>query len=334
MRTHHAPHANALPSPPREIRHLHTMQVTNYKAFWDDKASTTVGALIAVDGSASEDVARLTGAYTARQVAAALDLKPTDRVLELGCGVGRIGLEIAPKVARWEGTDISANMIAVARERLAHRSNVGFTELKRSRLDGIADASIDKAYCVAVFIHMDKEDFFLYLEEIARVLKPGGVFFFDTWNLASDVGWRRFMLEVGQHRNADPSQRKDVARNQFSTPEEVRAFAMHAGLVPLMTMSDSPWVQMVALKRGGGVDADALRASLEARRASIAYTPLWTELFDRMIAVAHAGAPPSTLLDGLDDDSRGEEIPMFRTWYLDLWRHNEAHWGPVPTIGR
>ena len=195
------------------------MQVTNYKAFWDDKASTTVGALLAVDGSASEDVARLTGAYTARQVASALDFQPTDRVFELGCGVGRIGLQIAPKVAYWEGADISANMLDVARARLAAQKNVGFTELKRSRLDGIPDASFDKAYCVAVFIHMDKEDFFLYLEELARVLKPGGVLYFDTWNLASKVGWRRFMLEVEQHRNADHTLRKDVARNQFSTPE-------------------------------------------------------------------------------------------------------------------
>ncbi len=161
----------------------------------------------------------------------ALDFKPTDRVFELGCGVGRVGLQLAPKVARWEGADISANMLDVARSRLAAQGNVGFTELKRSRLDGIADASFDKAYCVAVFIHMDKEDFFLYLEEIARVLKPGGLLYFDTWNLASKVGWRRFMLEVDQHRNSDPSQRKDVARNQFSTPEEVRTFTRACGLL-------------------------------------------------------------------------------------------------------
>jgi len=306
------------------------MQVTNYKAFWDDKASTTIGALLAVDGSASEDVARLTGAYTARQVSSALEFARTDRVLELGCGVGRIGLQLAPKVGHWEGADISKNMIDVARSRLAGQDNVGFTELKRSRLDGVADASFDKAYSVAVFIHMDKEDFFLYVEELARVLKPGGLLYFDTWNLASKVGWRRFMLEVDQHRNADPSQRKDVARNQFSTPQEVLAFLEHAGFEPLLVMSDSPWVQVVALKPGGGVDADALRASLERRRDRIAYTPLWTELFDRMLAVAHSGAPPQTMLDGLGDDSRGEEIPMFRTWFLDLWRHNQAHWGPPP----
>ena len=306
------------------------MQVTNYKAFWDDKASTTTGALIAVDGSASEETARLTGAYTAKQVTSALDLAPTDRVLELGCGVGRIGLEIAPKVAHWEGADISANMIDVARQRLSRLDNVGFTELKRSQLVGLDDASFDKAYCVAVFIHMDKEDFFLYLQELARVLKPGGVLFFDTWNLASAVGWRRFMLEVEQHRNADHAQRKDVARNQFSTPQEVGAFLKGAGFETMLMMSDSPWVQAVALKPGGGVDAAKLRADLESRVATIAYTPLWTELFDRMLAVAHAGDPPQTMLDGLGDDSRGEEIPMFRQWFLDLWRHNKSHWGPPP----
>lgn len=306
------------------------MEPSSYKSFWDDKASTTTGAFIAVDGSATEDVARLTGAYTARQVACALDLQPDDRVLELGCGVGRIGRELAPKVAHWEGADISANMLGVARERLAGFGNVGLTELRRSSLEALPSASFSKAYCVAVFIHMDKEDFFLYLEELARVLEPGGLVFFDTWNLASDVGWRRFALEVGQYRNADPSQRKDVARNQFSTPEEVRAFTRHAGFEPLAMFSDSPWVQTVAIKPGGRRDTAAERTRVLRNAARIAYTPLWTELFDAMIRVTGEGLPPKVMLDALGDDDRGEEIAMFRVWYRELWRHNEAHWGPLP----
>jgi SAM-dependent methyltransferase len=306
------------------------MEPTNYKSFWDNKASTKTGAFIAVDGSANEDVARLTGAYTARQVECALALTPADRVLELGCGVGRIGRELAPKVAHWEGTDISQNMLGVARERLAAFSNVGFTELKRSSLEGLASASFSKAYCVAVFIHMDKEDFLLYLEEIARVLEPGGLFFFDTWNLAHPVGWRRFALEVGQYRNVDPSQRKDVARNQFSTPEEVRIYLDHCGFDLLEMYTDSPWVQSVAIKRGGTRDAAAERARVRRDAARIAYTPLWTELFDAMIRVTGEGLPPQAMLDALGDDARGEEIAMFRTWFRELWRHNEQHWGPMP----
>lgn len=306
------------------------MAASNYKNFWDDKASTRTGAFIAVDGSANEEVARLTGAYTARQVAAALALQPSDRVLELGCGVGRIGRELAPKVAHWEGADISANMLGVAKERLAGLANVGLTELRRSRFDTLADASFSKAYCVAVFIHMDKEDFLLYLEDLARVLEPGGLLFFDTWNLAHPVGWRRFALEVGQHRNADPSQRKDVARNQFSCPEEVRLFLEHSGFELLAQYGDSPWVQSVAMKRGGDRDAAAERARLQRDAARIAYTPLWTELFDAMIRVTGEGLPPQAMTDALGDDSRGEEIAMFRVWYRELWRHNAAHWGPMP----
>ena len=302
----------------------------SYKTFWDDKASTTKGALLAVDGSANEDVLRLTGAYSARQVTTALDLQPTDRVLELGCGVGRIGHLLAPKVAHWEGADISANMLRVAKERLAAHGNVGFTELARTSLAPIADASMDKAYCVAVFIHMDKEDFYLYLEELARVVKPGGLVYFDTWNLASKIGWRRYALEVAQYRGADIGTRKDVARNQFSTPDEVRAFLEHAGFEILLVLSDSPWVQAVARRKGGNGDGSALRERLQAQAQQIAYTPLWTELFDTLIKVTTEGMSPQTALDMMADASRGEEVPMFRAWFLELWRANEQHLGKAP----
>jgi len=302
----------------------------SYKTFWDDKASTTKGALLAVDGSANEQVLQLTGAYSARQVETALDLHKSDRVLELGCGVGRIGHLLAPKVAHWEGADISANMLRVAKERLAAHGNVGFTELARTTLAPIADASIDKAYCVAVFIHMDKEDFYLYLEELARVVKPGGLIYFDTWNLASKVGWRRYALEVAQYRGADIGTRKDVARNQFSTPDEVRAFLEHAGFETLLVLSDSPWVQAVARRKGGNEDSSGTRERLQGQAQRIAYTPLWTELFDTLIKVTTEGMPPQAALDMMADASRGEEVPMFRAWFLELWRANEQHWGQAP----
>lgn len=303
----------------------------NYKAFWDQKASTKQGALLAVDGSANEHVVQLTGAYSARQVATALKLGKTDRVLEIGCGVGRIGHLLAPQVAHWEGADISANMIKIAGERLAQHANVGFTELVRTSLQPLPDASFDKVYSVAVFIHMDKEDFYLYLEEVARVLKPGGMVYFDTWNLVSPVGWRRFALEAAQYRSADFSVRKDVARNQFSTPDEVRAFLDHAGFEPLLMLSESPWVQAVAIRQGTPRETIAAeRARVAASAARIAYTPMWTELFDTLIKVTTEGLPPQAVLDMTADASRGDEIPMFRAWFLEMWRNNEQAWGPAP----
>ena len=298
---------------------------SNYKDFWNAKAQTVTGAMIAVDGSADEDVLRLTGAYTKRQVELALQLQPGDRVFEIGCGVGRIGREIAPGVAAWHGLDIADNMVAVTRERLAAYPNVSASALTRSRLDPLDDASMDKGYCVAVFIHMDKEDFLLYLQDVARVLVPGGLFYFDTWNLAHPVGWRRYHYEVMQASRNDPGQRKDVARNQFCVPAEVELYARQAGLEIVLTMTDSPWVQMLVRKPGPGAAPD-----LSAHVAQIAYTPLWTELFDNTLDVLLEGRHPLAMIADLEHDQRGPEVEMYRAWLRALWRENPQAWAGIP----
>ncbi|MGH8042195.1 MAG: class I SAM-dependent methyltransferase [Rudaea sp.] len=302
----------------------------NYKTMWDAKAATVKGAMLAVDGSASEDVLRMTGSYTAQQVNAALALNASDRVLELGCGVGRIARVIAPQVAHWEGADISANMLRVARERLAGLSNVGLTELACSNLKPLRDASYDKAYCIAVFIHMDKEDFYLYLEDMARVLRPGGLFFFDTWTLSSAIGWRRFCLELSQYRDVVPKHRKEVARNQFTHPEEVRLFLDYAGFDIVGEFADSPWLQVVAMRRGGDVQAERERVRKDATR--IAYSPLWTELYEIMIhkVLIEGTMTPQQALDTMKDDTRGPEIPLFRAAFIEMWRLRQETWGSVP----
>jgi len=307
------------------------MTFQNYKSFWDNKATTMQGAMIAVDGSTDENTVRLTGIYSADQATKALELAATDRVLELGCGVGRIGHELAPHVGYWHGVDISANMIAQARERLKKFDNVGLSELTRTSLSEFPDASFDKAYCIAVFIHMDKEDFFLYLRELNRVLKPGGRIFFDHWNLASTVGWRRWFLEVQQYVDVDPSVRKDVARNQFTTPQEVSVFLQHAGFEELGNWSESPWVQALGAKPGAGLDIAAARARAAANGRDIEYTPLWSELFNQLVDVTVGEMKPQAMLEVLRDDNRGKEIPMFRAMFLGIWRLNEKHWGAAPT---
>src|SRR5262245_51026994 len=44
-------------------------------------------------------------------------LKASDKVLEFGCGTGTTALKLAPFVARIVATDISSEMIAIAREK-------------------------------------------------------------------------------------------------------------------------------------------------------------------------------------------------------------------------
>jgi len=307
------------------------MSFSNYKSFWDNKAETVAGAMAAVDGSTDEGVLRATGAYSARQVAAALELGPSDRVLELGCGVARIGRELAPRVAHWHGVDISQNMIGVARERLvaAGIGNATAEPLVRTSLSMLADASFDKAYSVAVFIHMDKEDFVLYLRELRRVLKPGGRLYFDVWNIAHPIGWTRFAYEVAQYVDHDFSQRKDVARNQFSTPQEVSIYLRHAGFEEILVLDDSPQIQAVA-QAPGGEPSVAIAARLAAAQGEIAYSPRWGRLFEQLLKVIYEGTHPGPLYAELDPRLTDAEIPAFRAWVRSFWKQNEARWGAAP----
>lgn len=306
------------------------MSQTNYKDTWDSRARTPEAAMAAVDGSTDESVVRHTGKWTADQVQAALDIGPTDQVLELGCGVGRIGRELAPRCSGWTGVDISENMLRHARQRLADQPNASFHQLTRSKLDMLDDASVDKAYSIAVFCHMDKEDLYLYLQDLHRVVKPGGLIFVETWNLVHPVGWRRWEYEPLVWDQADQRERKDVARNQFCTPEEFELYVTHAGFRLLRTWADSQSVQIVA-----GKDLDDTRAAVERERLDrdaerIAYSPLYAEFFGLFVDVIFGRITAREMLEQVDAAAPASEVALFRPYLLALWRKNAELWGEPP----
>lgn len=304
----------------------------SYKASWNRTSMTITGAFSAVDGSPDEEVLRLHGAYMADMIAAALLVSEADRVLEIGCGVGRLGRELAPRCGRWIGADISENMIAIARERTRHLSNVEFTALTRTALDAFPDNSLDKVYSHAVFIHLDKVDLFLYLQEIARVLKPGGLLYFDTWNLADEVGWKRWLIEV--NRPPDPNQpwRKDPLSNQFSVPAEIGLYLKHVGLSELMLTTDSFWIQTVATKAAGLTPSvvESLRERVERNRPRIVPTLRFRELFAAQVEFMAGRLSPAEAYRRLSRMPDSREVILYRTWLERLWRQNEAELGPYP----
>lgn len=306
------------------------MNQTNYKDCWNDRSKSQEAAISAVDGSTDETIVQHTGRWAAQQVKTALDIQPQDQVLELGCGVGRIGRELAPFCRQWTGVDISENMIRHATARLAGQPNVSFHQLTRTSLDMLPDNSIDKAYSIAVFCHMDKEDLYLYLQELNRVVKPGGMIFVETWNLCSTVGWRRWEYEPLVWKNSDHGQRKDVARNQFCTPEEFELYVSHAGFQPLANFHDSQSVQICA---ANGLSAEGIireKARIQAAASDIAYTPLYAELFAQFVDVIFGTLHARDLLAYIDAQSGTREAELYRPYVLSLWKKNAELWGEPP----
>ena len=306
------------------------MADTTYRDVWEQAASTPQAAAAAVDGSTDEKTLQATGRWTARQVAAALLLQPTDRVLELGCGVGRIGRELAPQCQHWQGVDLAENMLRVAKNRTSHLANVAFQHVSRTSLSMFAADSFDKAYAVAVLIHLDKEDVFLYLREVARVLRPGGLVYFDMWNLAHAIGWKRWMLEVEHWANGDQVGRKDVARNQFCVPQEIQLYVQRAGLTEALCLTDSYWIQMVAVKPGTDVDVEQLRAQLRARQDQFCFSPVWSRLFGTLLDVLHKQRPPLALWHELQALGELPEAELYRQYFLGIWHTRQDDWGAPP----
>lgn len=235
----------------------------NYAACWNKIAADPIRAFELVDESLSEEEIAAHGAQLAQYLVRGLSIGADDTVLEIGCGVGRFGKELAAHAGRWIGVDVSANMINIARERLAGLDNVETHVVSGADLAPLPDHSVDKVYCHAVFIHMDKEDLYSYLVDARRVLKPGGIFYFDVWNLCDEAGWLRWQMERALHpTRAD----RPIHRNQFSTPDEVAMMMRMAGWAPLQVI-ESFYIHVICTSVPEGVAADDHVAAVKAEYA-------------------------------------------------------------------
>ena len=97
-------------------------------------------------------------------------------LLEIGCGNGRMTRELARRFEHVYALDISERMVEQGKGLLADIKNVTFVVGNGVDLGGISDRQCDFCFSYTVFQHMPtKEVVFDYLEEIYRVLKPGGI---------------------------------------------------------------------------------------------------------------------------------------------------------------
>lgn len=106
-----------------------------------------------------------------------LDLKPEDRVLELGFGAGRAIELVAVQVPDGQvaGIDISQEMVRSASRRNARAIKSSQVALRHGDLTALpfADSQFDKVFSIqTLYFWSDTPQ---ALAEIFRVLKPGGV---------------------------------------------------------------------------------------------------------------------------------------------------------------
>lgn len=211
---------------------------SRYKEVWNSLASTRSSAMISVLGNDEEPGFKASATKTRKTLLDSVGIEPSDVVLEIGCGVGRVGAVIAPLCARWIGADVSENMLRHARERLSGQGNVETVALSGYDLAPIASATIDVVYCTVVFMHLEEWDRYNYVREGWRVLKPGGRMLIDNFNLLSAEGWDFFEKQRSDYH---PTQRPPhIARS--STPQEMQAYLERAGFENIHQRLQGQWV--------------------------------------------------------------------------------------------
>lgn len=135
------------------------------------------------------------------------------RILEIGCGPGRLMRPMSQRCGEIHGIDVSREMVVRAERNLAGLANAHAHVGTGATLDGFTDHSFDLVYSYAVFQHIPSRDVvFSYLREAVRVLKPRGLVRLQLNGLPPDA--KEYTTWAGVR----------VA------PEEVRSFADAHGM--------------------------------------------------------------------------------------------------------
>jgi 2-polyprenyl-6-hydroxyphenyl methylase/3-demethylubiquinone-9 3-methyltransferase len=209
--------------------------------------------------------------YLRRTMTDTLGIDPAGtRVLDVGSGGGLLAEEFAALGCRVTGVDPSSKSVAAAR---AHAANSG---LEIEYVEGSGEAlpfetgSFDVVYCCDVLEHVD--DVGKTIAEIARVLKPGGAFLFDTINrtFRSRLVMIKLMQEWDWTRCMEPNLHD---WNMFIRPDELRRHIEHAGLNPGPIVGIAPkaspprLVAALRARRRGKLDYAELGERMQMRES-------------------------------------------------------------------
>ena len=154
----------------RNVHHHYDHMTDFYRCFLDEDLQYSC-AYFAKEGLSLEE------AQDAKKqhIAAKLNLKPGNRVLDIGCGFGGMAMFLARNYGvRVTGITLSTEQLATARERA---SKQGLTGLVDFRLEDYrhTPGSFDRIVSVGMFEHVGRPHYRQFLSRIGKLLADDGV---------------------------------------------------------------------------------------------------------------------------------------------------------------
>jgi cyclopropane-fatty-acyl-phospholipid synthase len=162
----------------------------DFYAEWLDPSMTYSSARFAAGDTLEQAQLRKVGMLLDR-----LELKPKDRLLEIGCGWGTLAIEAARRGAEVVGLTLSAEQKSWAEEKIAEANLSDRIEIRLQDYREISE-QFDVVASVEMVEAVGQRWWPAYLDSIARNLKPGG-------RAALQFISIRHELFEGYSRNAD-----------------------------------------------------------------------------------------------------------------------------------
>lgn len=145
-------------------------------------------------GQLSRRVFRSVGIEGSRQIQSAFArTRRTGRAypdwLDFGCGCGRLARYVArlPEVGHLEGVDVDEDLVGWAARALPESGR--FASMRPDPPLAFGDGAFDVVYAISIFTHYTEAEQLAWLDELRRVLRPGGLLIATTIAPALSAGF-------------------------------------------------------------------------------------------------------------------------------------------------
>jgi ubiquinone/menaquinone biosynthesis C-methylase UbiE len=162
-------------------------------------------------------------------------LKPTDTLVDLGCGSGRLAVHAIPYLAggHYVGIDIAQALLDEAQKRAAETipdppCRVSWIHQTTPSFELDAN-SVDMICAFSVINHMEHEDSYLYLKEALRIVRPGGRFVFSCLPINTERARAIFLKSA----RVDLQTRYSRVRHVATSKDFMTDIARLAGWTPV-----------------------------------------------------------------------------------------------------
>jgi SAM-dependent methyltransferase len=183
----------------------------------------------------------------ARELIDTCAIKPDGTGFEIGSGNGLVARLLSPNCARLDCSDVSTSFLRAAAESCLGCRNVFFHQITDTYLAHLPADTYDFGFALNVFIHLNTYDIYHYLQDVKRLLKPSGLFYFDACMLGEqtlDIFRRHAVI----YRREPPENRGVL---YFNTPEDIALLVKEVGLelcVDRASLGQSGWLKVLVKK--------------------------------------------------------------------------------------